>query len=62
MARVFITGSSDGLGLMAAKLLIEQGHEVVVYGRNEDRSRQCPELASCRFQEGCSGDQARVPP
>jgi NAD(P)-dependent dehydrogenase (short-subunit alcohol dehydrogenase family) len=24
MARVFITGSSDGLGLMAAKLLIEQ--------------------------------------
>ena len=26
MARVFITGSSDGLGLMAAKLLIEQGH------------------------------------
>jgi NAD(P)-dependent dehydrogenase (short-subunit alcohol dehydrogenase family) len=29
VARVFITGSSDGLGLMAARLLIEQGHEVV---------------------------------
>jgi hypothetical protein len=29
-----------------------------VYGRNEDRSRD----ARCRFQEGCSGDQARVPP
>jgi NAD(P)-dependent dehydrogenase (short-subunit alcohol dehydrogenase family) len=39
MARVFITGSSDGLGLMAAKLLIEQGHEVVLHGRNEGRSR-----------------------
>jgi nucleoside-diphosphate-sugar epimerase len=31
MARVFITGSSDGLGLMAAKLLIEQGHDVVLH-------------------------------
>ena len=39
MARVFITGSSDGLGLMAARLLIDQGHEVVLHGRNEGRSR-----------------------
>ena len=39
MARVFITGSSDGLGLMAARLLIGQGHEVVLHGRNESRSR-----------------------
>ena len=39
MARVFITGSSDGLGLMAARLLIEQGHEVVLHGRDEGRSR-----------------------
>ena len=39
MTRVIITGSSDGLGLMAARLLIEQGHEVVLHGRNEGRSR-----------------------
>ena len=39
MARVFISGSSDGLGLMAARLLIAQGHEVVLHGRNEGRSR-----------------------
>src|SRR5215469_6645803 len=39
MSRVFITGSSDGLGLLAAKLLIEQGHRVVVHGRNHNRSR-----------------------
>ena len=39
MGRVFISGSSDGLGLMAAQLLIEQGHEVVLHGRNEGRSR-----------------------
>ena len=39
MARVFITGSSDGLGRMAAQLLIEQGHGVVLHARNEQRRR-----------------------
>jgi NAD(P)-dependent dehydrogenase (short-subunit alcohol dehydrogenase family) len=39
VARVFITGSSDGLGLLAARLLIEGGHEVVLHGRNDTRSR-----------------------
>src|SRR5271168_2526181 len=39
MARVFITGSSDGLGLMVAKLLIEQGHDIVLHGRNDERCR-----------------------
>ena len=32
MARVFITGSSDGLGRMAAELLVEEGHAVVLHG------------------------------
>jgi NAD(P)-dependent dehydrogenase (short-subunit alcohol dehydrogenase family) len=40
MARVFITGSSDGLGKMAADLLIEQGHKVVLHARNEARAKQ----------------------
>jgi NAD(P)-dependent dehydrogenase (short-subunit alcohol dehydrogenase family) len=40
MARVFITGSSDGLGKMAAELLIEQGHKVVLHARNEVRAKQ----------------------
>ena len=39
MARVFITGSSDGLGLMAAQLLLEQGHRVVLHARNEQRAK-----------------------
>lgn len=38
MARIFITGSSDGLGLMAAKLLIEQSHTVVAHARNAQRA------------------------
>ncbi len=40
MARVFITGSSDGLGQMAAQLLIEQGHNVVLHARSEQRGQQ----------------------
>ena len=39
MARVFITGSSDGLGLAAARLLASEGHEVVGHARNSARAR-----------------------
>jgi NAD(P)-dependent dehydrogenase (short-subunit alcohol dehydrogenase family) len=38
MARVFVTGSSTGLGLMVGQLLIQQGHKVVVHGRNRERA------------------------
>src|SRR5579875_2309736 len=38
MARVFITGSSDGLGLMAGELLLRQGHKVVLHARNHQRA------------------------
>jgi NAD(P)-dependent dehydrogenase (short-subunit alcohol dehydrogenase family) len=40
MSRVFITGSSDGLGQMAAQLLIEQGHSVVLHARNQQRGQE----------------------
>jgi NAD(P)-dependent dehydrogenase (short-subunit alcohol dehydrogenase family) len=39
MARIFITGSSDGLGKMAAQLLLDQGHQVVLHARNEQRAK-----------------------
>ncbi len=38
MARAFITGSSDGLGLMAARLLLEEGHSVIARARGEQRA------------------------
>jgi NAD(P)-dependent dehydrogenase (short-subunit alcohol dehydrogenase family) len=38
MAKVFISGSSTGLGLMTGRLLVEQGHEVVLHGRTAARS------------------------
>jgi NAD(P)-dependent dehydrogenase (short-subunit alcohol dehydrogenase family) len=39
MSIVLVTGSSDGLGLMAAQRLVSEGHEVVLHARNEERAR-----------------------
>jgi len=39
MARIFITGSAAGLGQLSAKLLLEQGHKVVLHARNAERAR-----------------------
>jgi len=38
MARIFITGSSTGLGFMAGELLVAQGHQVVLHARNAARA------------------------
>ena len=38
MSRIFITGSSEGLGLMAGQLLAEQGDQVVLHARNRKRT------------------------
>ena len=40
MSRIFITGSADGLGQMAARLLVADGHQVVLHARNSARARQ----------------------
>ena len=55
MARVFVTGSSDGLGLMAARLLIEQGHDVVLHGWNDQRCRDA-QAAAPDAKGAVSGD------
>ena len=39
MASIFITGSADGLGQLAARSLVALGHDVVLHGRNRDRAR-----------------------
>jgi NAD(P)-dependent dehydrogenase (short-subunit alcohol dehydrogenase family) len=40
MARIFVTGSADGLGQAAARRLVALGHEVVLHGRNRERAQQ----------------------
>ena len=46
MARVLITGSSDGLGLMVGKLLADQGHQAVLHARNEARAADAKKAAA----------------
>ncbi|HEL7629141.1 TPA: SDR family NAD(P)-dependent oxidoreductase [Stenotrophomonas maltophilia] len=43
-ARVFITGSADGLGHATAKTLLAQGHDVVVHVRSQARLSAVKEL------------------
>jgi len=39
MARIFVTGSSQGLGLLAAQRLAAEGHAVVLHARNAERAQ-----------------------
>ena len=45
MKRIFITGSSDGLGLLAARALIAEGHEVILHARSRERAAVVSDLA-----------------
>jgi NAD(P)-dependent dehydrogenase (short-subunit alcohol dehydrogenase family) len=59
MARIFVTGSSTGLGLMAGQLLIEGGHGVVLHGR--DRGRADAAMAAAPGAEAVVvGDLSRI--
>jgi NAD(P)-dependent dehydrogenase (short-subunit alcohol dehydrogenase family) len=40
MSRILVTGSADGLGQMAARLMIESGHRVVLHARSPERAAQ----------------------
>ena len=45
MSRIFISGSSTGLGLMAADLLVKNGHRVVLHARNAERAEITRQVA-----------------
>lgn len=45
MRRVFITGSTDGLGRGAAETLIRDGHQVVLHARSKSRAAALEDLA-----------------
>ena len=59
MARIFITGSSDGLGRMAAQLLVNQGHSVVLHARNERRGQDAL-LAVPKAEAVVTGDLSSI--
>jgi len=40
MARILVTGSADGLGKMAARLLVANGNKVVLHARSQSRAHE----------------------
>ncbi|MGW4587902.1 SDR family NAD(P)-dependent oxidoreductase [Amycolatopsis thermoflava] len=55
MARIFITGSADGLGRLAAQTLLDDGHQVVLHARNHARLTAVSALID-RGAEAVTGD------
>ncbi|HEY2305649.1 MAG TPA: SDR family NAD(P)-dependent oxidoreductase [Streptosporangiaceae bacterium] len=45
MPRIFITGSTDGLGRAAAGVLMSEGHDVVLHARTRQRAAALSDLA-----------------
>ena len=45
MPRIFITGSTDGLGRAAARVLLGEGHDVVLHARTRERAADLGDLA-----------------
>ncbi|MGR9475927.1 SDR family NAD(P)-dependent oxidoreductase [Rhizobium leguminosarum] len=46
MSRIFITGSTDGLGLAAARTLMKEGNDVVLHARSRERAAAISEISS----------------
>jgi len=44
VSRIFITGSTDGLGLAAARRLMSEGHQVVLHARSSQRAAAISDL------------------
>src|ERR1700760_4079146 len=59
MARVFITGSSDGLGLMVGRFLADQGHRVILHARSDARAADAKK-ALPKADAGGVGDLASL--
>ena len=59
MSRVFITGSADGLGQLAARLLVSKGHRVVLHARHAARAREAM-IAVPGAEEAAIGDLSSI--
>ncbi|KAJ7276364.1 hypothetical protein B0H12DRAFT_1084994 [Mycena haematopus] len=64
MARFFITGSSDGLGLLTAQRLLSRGHSVVLHARSAARADEtrakCPNAEAILVSDLTSLDETKA--
>ena len=59
--RAIVTGGTTGIGRATAKLLLERGARVLIFGRDEnDLQSALDELAACGEVHGLSADQAKI--
>src|SRR2546427_269560 len=62
MARIFVTGSADGLGRLAARRMVAVGHRGGLHGRNRDPAQQgmgaVPGAPTALEGGRCSGSRA----
>jgi NAD(P)-dependent dehydrogenase (short-subunit alcohol dehydrogenase family) len=59
MSRIFISGSSTGLGLMAGELLSSQGHTIVLHARDASRAQDARRALS-KLEAVVIGDVATI--
>jgi NAD(P)-dependent dehydrogenase (short-subunit alcohol dehydrogenase family) len=63
MARILITGSTDGFGLEAARQLVQRGHTVYLHarsqGRADDAKAKCPGAAGVLIADLTSETETR---
>ena len=50
---IVITGSTDGIGLETARLLVSQGHHVLLHGRNPEKLENVEKALSGLAGGGC---------
>jgi NAD(P)-dependent dehydrogenase (short-subunit alcohol dehydrogenase family) len=59
VASVLVTGSADGLGLLVARQLIAEGHEVTLHARSQERAAAAL-AAAPGAQSALAGDLASI--
>lgn len=58
---ILITGSTDGIGLETAKILVSQGHQVLLHGRNQTKLQAAAKSLSALGQvESYEADLSRI--
>src|SRR6185369_9651220 len=58
--RIFITGSTDGLGRAAAGALISEGHDVVLHARTRERAAALSDLSSAAETRELAGQVNQI--